>query len=181
LSASSSGIWQTARRYAQRKPAPVFRSGEAMKTAPQIPLSLVVSAPHGISNALLPPEIFAAADGELLEIIFIDAGDGYVDQSRPGIRHLHIRAASLYDMVQAGLRAAGKDWVILIEDHARPLANFLETTGQQLQQITTLTSSLAPWRTSPARRPGATPASSTPSSISGRPPGCDRRSPPLSI
>jgi len=127
LSASSSGIWQTARRYAQRKPAPVFRSGEAMKTAPQIPLSLVVSAPHGISNALLPPEIFAAADGELLEIIFIDAGDGYVDQSRPGIRHLHIRAASLYDMVQAGLRAAGKDWVILIEDHARPLANFLET------------------------------------------------------
>ena len=110
----------------RRKPAPIYRSGEAMKIAPKIPLSLVVSVPHGASRALLPAEMLAAADGQSLEIVFIDASADRVDRSRTGIRHLHVLGASLFDMVQAGLQAASKDWVILLEDHARPLPDFLE-------------------------------------------------------
>ena len=120
------GIWQTARRYMQRQPLPMFRGGDGLKNAPNIPLSLVVSVPHGISKALLPPDIVTAADGESLEIVFVDASEDYVDQSRPGIRHLHVGGTGLFGMVQAGLQAASKDWIILFEDHARPLPNFLQ-------------------------------------------------------
>lgn len=123
--AAPPGIWQAARRYLQRKPVPMYRSGDTLEDAPDIPLSLVVLVPHGISRALLPPEILAAADGRSLEIIFVDASENFVDQSRPGIRHLHLGGAGLFAMVQAGLEAASKDWVILLEDHARPLPNFL--------------------------------------------------------
>jgi hypothetical protein len=105
----------------------IFRNGNRTNSAPRIPISIVVSAPHGISECLIPPDFFSAADGELLELIFADAGEKFVDQSRPGLKHLNVEGAGLFSMIQAGLECARNDWIFFIEDHGRPLPGLLDT------------------------------------------------------
>jgi hypothetical protein len=92
-----------------------------------IPISIVVTAPHGISGCLVPPDLIAAADGKSLELIFADAGEKYQDQSRPGLTHLNVGGAGLFAMMQAGLQCARYDWIFMIEDHGRPLPGMLDT------------------------------------------------------
>jgi hypothetical protein len=111
----------------RRSPVRIFRNDDGMKPAPMIPISVIVTAPHGISKCLIPPEFFAAAGDESLELIFADAGEKYEDQSRPGLKHLNVRAAGLFAMLQAGLQRARNDWILMIEDHGRPLPGLLDT------------------------------------------------------
>jgi hypothetical protein len=115
-----------ATRYFRRPPVRIFRNAEAMKSAPIIPISVVVTAPHGISKCLIPPDFIAAADGETLELIFADAGEKYEDQSRPGLKHLNVGGAGLFAMVQSGLQCARNDWILMVEDHGRPLPGLLD-------------------------------------------------------
>jgi hypothetical protein len=120
-------IIQAARRFLRRSPVRIFRNGNSTKPVPMIPISIIVSAPHGISECLIPPELLATADGSSLELIFADASGEYVDQSRPGLKHLNVQGAGLFAMIQAGLACAGNDWIFFIEDHGRPLPGLLET------------------------------------------------------
>lgn len=116
-----------AMRFFRRSPVRIFRRGDGMKRAPMIPISVVVTAPHGISGCLIPPDFIAAADGKSLELIFADAGEKYQGQSRPGLTHLNVGGAGLFAMVQAGLQCARNDWIFMIEDHGRPLPGMLDT------------------------------------------------------
>ena len=120
-------ILLAARRFVRLDSVRIFRNVNDVKCVPMIPISIVVSAPHGISECLISPDFFAAADGRSLELIFADAGEKYVDQSRPGLKHLDVRGAGLFSMVQAGIECASGDWILLIEDHGRPLAGLLDT------------------------------------------------------
>ena len=74
-------IFVAAKRFSRRRPVRTFQDGNRIKPPPLIPISVVVAAPHGISTCLLPPEFFAAADGESLELVLADAGENYADQS----------------------------------------------------------------------------------------------------
>lgn len=120
-------IVQAARRFFRRSPAPVFRNGDSTTPATVIPISVVVSAPHGISQCLIPPDFFAAADGRSLELVVADASENYVDRSRPGLTHLDARGAGIFELIQAGLQRARNDWILVVEDHGRPLPGLLDT------------------------------------------------------
>lgn len=91
-----------------------------------ISISVVVTAPHGISDCLLPESFCREADGESLEIIVVDGSESYVDQSRRGLRHLSRSGATIFGLMTAGFAQAQNDWIVLIEDHGRPLPGFLE-------------------------------------------------------
>jgi len=80
-----------------------------------------------MSRCLIPSEYFAAADGKSLELVFADAGMNFVDQSRQGLTHLHLSGTGIFGLVQAGLRCARNDWILLIEDHGRPQPGLLDT------------------------------------------------------
>jgi hypothetical protein len=114
-------------RFFSRRPAPVFRNGDQPKPAPMSPISVAVSAPHGISRCMIPPDFFAAAERGLLELVVADASKNFVDQSRPGLKHLGLNGAGIFEMIQAGLASASHDWILVIEDHGRPLPGLLET------------------------------------------------------
>lgn len=120
-------IVQAASRFFRRSPARIFRNGNTTKPATMIPISVVVSAPHGISGCLIPPDFLAAADGHSLELVFADAGENYVDQSRPGLTHLNLRGAGIFELIQAGLQCARNEWIFVVEDHGRPLPGLLDT------------------------------------------------------
>lgn len=101
-------------------------------TAPQanhvamIPLSLLVTAPDGAAPCLLPQEIYTAADGTNLELIIADGSNPAVDLSRPGLKHVRLATTDVYALMHAGMRAAAMPWVVVIEDHCRPLPDFLD-------------------------------------------------------
>ena len=125
---------------------------------------------------------FAAADGESLELVLADAGENYADQSRPGLKHLYLRAAGLFAMVQAGVECAQKDWIFVIGDHGRPLPGLLDTYRAAIAanaDVELLFGGLE--RLSPACRRGLTRASSTTSWSIGRPLDWNRRYPVWSI
>jgi hypothetical protein len=116
-----------ARRFFSRSPVRIFRNGDGLQPAPMFPISVAVSAPHGISECLIPPDFFAAAERGSLELIFADASENFVDQSRPGLKHLNVGGAGIFETIQAGLACARNDWIFVIEDHGRPLLGLLET------------------------------------------------------
>ena len=116
-----------AKRFFGRRPAPIFRNGGAPTPFPVIPISVAVSAPHGISQCMIPPDFFAAAERGSLELVFADASENFVDQSRPGLTHLNLWGAGIFETIQAGLACASNDWILVIEDHGRPLPGLLET------------------------------------------------------
>jgi hypothetical protein len=112
---------------------------------------------------------FAAADGESLELVLADAGENYADQSRPGLKHLDLRGAGLFAMVQAGVECAQKDWIFVIGDHGRPLPGLLDTFEQLSRPMPTSSSFSVGSRPLPASRRGPTRASSKTSWSIGRP------------
>src|SRR5262245_60634628 len=89
-------------------------------------ISVVVTAPNGISKCLLPDEFLTQADGEALELIFIDASKDCSDQSRPGLKLLSLPGAGIYALLKAGFLNARGDWVLLVEDHGKPLSGLLD-------------------------------------------------------
>lgn len=91
-----------------------------------ISVSCVVTAPYGMAACLLPSDFVAQADGVSFEIIVADGAQEYTDQSRPGLRHLWLRGASVYGLMTLGLVNARMDWVLIIEDHGRPMPGLLQ-------------------------------------------------------
>lgn len=93
---------------------------------PGVSISVVVTAPLGISacgclDALLPD-----ADGQALEIVVADGAPTYADRSRAGLRHVAAPGRSLQGLIMEGLRRSRGEWVVVTEDHCRPLAGFIE-------------------------------------------------------
>ncbi len=91
-----------------------------------VPISLVITAPRGRSKCLLPDEILRQADGHSLEIIIADSAERPAAPDRPGLRHIFMPNASVFSLRGAGLAAASKEWIVLIEDHCKPLPGMLE-------------------------------------------------------
>jgi hypothetical protein len=89
-------------------------------------ISVVVTAPYGISRCLVPADFFAQAEGETLELIFVDASEDYSDQSRLGLKHLNLSGAGIFALIKAGLLHARGEWILLIEDHGKPLPGLLD-------------------------------------------------------
>jgi hypothetical protein len=92
-----------------------------------IPISCVVTAPKGIGDCLLGDYLLTEADGVSCEIVVADGSPSFADRSRPGLRHISVPGASLYGLMVAGLKHAINDWVIVLEDHGRPMPGLLET------------------------------------------------------
>lgn len=89
-------------------------------------ISVVVTAPSGIAHCVYLDGLAEDADGEALEIVIVDGASDYVDQSRKGIRHISAPGCGIHGLIAEGVRAAKLEWVLVTEDHCRPLPGFLD-------------------------------------------------------
>jgi hypothetical protein len=89
-------------------------------------ISVVVTAPYGIGACYYLDELLAKADGQTLEIVVADGSSSYVDQSRTGLRHVSAPGRRLQGLITLGIRNSTYEWVVVTEDHCRPLNGFIE-------------------------------------------------------
>lgn len=59
------------------------------------------------------------------ELLVIDPGQPFVDRSRAGLRHIPAGDAEVQHLIAVGLGAAQGEWIVLSEDHCRPLPGLL--------------------------------------------------------
>ena len=96
------------------------------RSATSTALSIVVTAPRGIAECLIPNWLLSIADGERLEIVVADGRANSPNRSATGLRHLNFAGDNVYALRRKGLALARNEWVILLEDHSRPMPDFLE-------------------------------------------------------
>jgi hypothetical protein len=89
-------------------------------------LSLVLTAPFGIEHCPYLDDVLVQAKGQDIELIVCDGSADFVDRSRPGLRHIPLAGRNLYGIVTEGIKHATKDWIVIFEDHGRPLPGYLE-------------------------------------------------------
>lgn len=91
-----------------------------------VSISVVVTAPQGIDHCVYLDSLAKEADGETLEIVVVDGASDYVDQSRKGVRHISVPGYGIHGLITEGVRSAAMEWVLVTEDHCRPLPGFLD-------------------------------------------------------
>jgi hypothetical protein len=87
-------------------------------------ISIVVTAPHGIDACLYLEELALQADAQV-EILVIDGTIGNADRSRQGLRHIFHPDDGIEALIMRGLNEASLEWVLVTEDHCRPLPHLL--------------------------------------------------------
>lgn len=119
-----------------------------------IRFSIVVTAPDGLAGCPFidawRPELAAHA----AELIVADATDGEDDGTGLPIRHRRFPGASLQQLMAHGMMEARGEWVLITEDHCRPLGDVLTAYERTIAaapharliagQVDNLTS-LSPW------------------------------------
>ena len=99
-----------------------------------IPLSVVISARAGLSRCLGLDFFLAGADAGLFELIVVDGAEDAKEHRHSGLRHLLLPGASVFELRRAGLSNASKDWILLTEEHCRPLSNLLDAYRNAIQK-----------------------------------------------
>jgi len=97
------------------------------------PISVVVTAPNGIADCVYLDDLSEGADGETLQIVVMDGASNYVDQSRRGIRHISAPGCRIHGLIAIGIRNAELEWVLVTEDHCRPLPGFLDAYREAIR------------------------------------------------
>jgi len=90
-----------------------------------ISISVLVTAPLGIAACHYLDDLLPGADGRNLEIVVADGATNFVDRSRVGLRHLSLPGRGLQGLMAEGIRRCSGEWVVLTEDHCRPLPGLL--------------------------------------------------------
>jgi hypothetical protein len=90
-----------------------------------IAFSLVVTAPKGISKCLISDTLVSEADGAALELVIADGSEDIVDISRPGLQHIRLPGRAVFTLRRTGLSHASNDWIVLLEDHCKPMPGLL--------------------------------------------------------
>jgi len=89
--------------------------------AQQLSFSVVVTAPDGIQACRYLDAWIAELAGTPGEIIVADGSDKFIDCSSGRLHHIHCPETSVQGLMTAGAAIALGDWVLLSEDHCRPL------------------------------------------------------------
>jgi hypothetical protein len=89
--------------------------------------SVVVTAPNGIAECVFLDQLVPSTDSADVRIVVVDGSSDYVDQSRDGLLHIKAPEADIQALVTEGLRRATGDWVIVTEDHCRPLPGLIDS------------------------------------------------------
>jgi hypothetical protein len=90
-------------------------------------ISVIVSAPPGIAECVFLDQFMESADPKRLQIIVADGSPDFVDQSRDGVVHLSMPRADIQLLITEGLRRSTGDWVVVTEDHCRPLPGLIDS------------------------------------------------------
>ena len=96
-------------------------------------VNAVITAPHGIRSCVYLDELVAQADAGQLELVVVDGSDDYVDCSRPSLCHISKPGGSIQGLITEGLVHATGEWVLVTEDHSRPLPGMLAAYREAVQ------------------------------------------------
>ena len=90
-----------------------------------IRISVIVPAPHGIQACLYLEDWITELNGWAGEIIVADNSEQFDDRSDDILRHLRRPGLAMQGLLTEGVKSATGDWVILTEDHCRPLSGVI--------------------------------------------------------
>ncbi|MFT4912151.1 MAG: hypothetical protein ACI9YM_000725 [Brevundimonas sp.] len=90
-------------------------------------ISVVVTAPGGIAGCGFLDQLIPPTDAGGVQIVVVDGSPDFIDQSRDGLLHIAAPQADIQGLVTEGLRQAAGDWVIVTEDHCRPLPGLIDS------------------------------------------------------
>ena len=92
---------------------------------PELDYSIVLTAPLGFDACPYLEDWERMLDGYSAEIIVADGLEGDADKSRGRVRHIRMPNVSFLGLMTEGARQARGTWVLLSEDHCRPLTHLL--------------------------------------------------------
>lgn len=88
--------------------------------------SVVVTAPNGLTACPFLDEFGLEGRGGNVEVLVVHPGSEPIDCNRPGFSLIGAQNPAIQELIAAGLRAARGEWVLVTEDHCRPLPGLLE-------------------------------------------------------
>ena len=84
-------------------------------------ITVLVTAPVGSKGYCYLEELVAQAGGEPVEFILADARTFCVDHLKFPVRRLSMPGRSVQGLIDEGIKQAKGDWILLTEDHCRPM------------------------------------------------------------
>ncbi|WP_430426708.1 glycosyltransferase family A protein [Parasphingorhabdus sp.] len=94
-------------------------------------ISVILSAEHGIDDCQFLDFYENQQDRGIIEIIIVDGGPNFIDQSNGIIRHIQGSSSNIQSLIATGLPYAQGEWIFISEDHCRPLEGIFD--GYQLE------------------------------------------------
>jgi hypothetical protein len=89
-------------------------------------ITILVTAPRASEGYPYLDEWVAEARGESVEFLIADARAHCADSFPPAMRRIAMPGGSVQGLIDEGMRQARGDWVLLTEDHCRPLPGLFE-------------------------------------------------------
>lgn len=92
-------------------------------------ISVVITAPIGVAACRYLDDLLAQADADPLEILIVDGSSASdeVGLLPRGVRRVCAPGLGIQALIARGVREASHDWVLVTEDHCRPLPGMIDS------------------------------------------------------
>jgi hypothetical protein len=94
--------------------------------------SIILTAPFGFDSCIDLDSWLRELDDRAGEIIVVDSTAGTVDRGRGRIRHLRLPGETFIGLITKGVKEARGDWVLVSEDHCRPVAGIVDRYAETI-------------------------------------------------
>ncbi len=88
-------------------------------------ITVVISAPSGVAGCVFLDEMLAQAAAMPFEIVVADATPGPPSAVPRAVRVVKVPGGGIQQLIAEGVRAASGDWILVTEDHCRPLPGLI--------------------------------------------------------
>lgn len=91
-----------------------------------VAISVVVTAPIGVDACRYLDALLEQAGSDPFEVLVIDGSSSIASPLPDGVRHVAAPGQGIQALIARGVREASFDWVLVTEDHCRPLPGMID-------------------------------------------------------
>ncbi|MEZ5710102.1 MAG: glycosyltransferase family 2 protein [Blastomonas sp.] len=95
-------------------------------------ISIVITSYAGLAPCLFLEEVIALREHHDLDVIVVDAARDFVHGGTAEFRHVSCPGRTIQGMMAEGIRLARHDWVLITEDHCRPMPGLIHAYLQAI-------------------------------------------------